>query len=607
MDRSDDSEKSPSHTKLNDVDNITSPPVTLTTTSDQNCGTEHTETSVEISALTTQNNITVTSEVLESISSGAKKNDTSNQISGPSITVTPEKVVNRPRAIGKSRRPQFLHSNTEKISTESSEKKPVFKKSVSSRDLGRKLLQSRTAVIGNERSQIIQSSFVPISRNNTSNAIVVNREKTASKSLRKRHSSHLLKSSLGDLKQQPQPDQNTSDPKPGLPVSKISYEDLPEAVIKQCEKCKISTTAIKQNITIIDTISRFLMKEIYKDKEKETDNKPQNEDRKKPFATESQVAFAMGLIKKTEKPMKKIFKDATFAAKGGFGAVFYARESSGGKRNVAVKKLSHQKDKSIKNNYSELSFLASSKHNNILTFYDCYLVEENYQPSSSWWGGSSSSMTPSHSTGPGPEIWLVTEYLEGGTLSQAARLYKFNDQQISFITLEILKGVSYLHSRKLVHRDLKSSNIMLSIRGDVKIIDMGLCADFSDGPRTALLGSPYWIPPEMIVGKPHSFSADIWSLAVCILEVYMMVPPLSNSSFFCMYTVATEGLANQIPSNCNALATDFLKKCLVLDSTQRPTASELLKHGWLDRPEARKGIQSVVRQIFLTSKLESMM
>jgi serine/threonine protein kinase len=80
-----------------------------------------------------------------------------------------------------------------------------------------------------------------------------------------------------------------------------------------------------------------------------------------------------------------------------------------------------------------------------------------------------------------------------------------------------------MHRNQLVHRDLKNQNIMLTVRGGVKLIDFGLSLDASQGPTIQMCGSPFWMPPEMIRGEHHLYEADVWSFAICMLEVCVVV------------------------------------------------------------------------------------
>lgn len=272
------------------------------------------------------------------------------------------------------------------------------------------------------------------------------------------------------------------------------------------------------------TICRFLLKTSFpeekppskdkdKDKDKEAalpkearDRAARMKPRQRPYATEAQMQLSSptplappprspspspeSIVQQSVKPMKKLYKAGEKSGQGGFGTVFLAKDMQAKQARVAVKKLPHDNPRTQENNWSEIAFLSMCKHPNICAFLKAYLVKEKDTPD---------------------EIWIIMEFLEGGTLSEAARAHRFSDQHIGYVAHEVLMALQYLHGKHLVHRDLKSANVMMSIKGEIKLIDFGLCADFSEGPRVKMLGSPYWIPPEMVWEMPHSYSADIWS------------------------------------------------------------------------------------------------
>jgi len=196
------------------------------------------------------------------------------------------------------------------------------------------------------------------------------------------------------------------------------------------------------------------------------------------------------------------------------------------------------------------------------------------------------------------------EYLRGGTLHEAAKAHKFNDKHIAYVAHEVLMALKFLHAKNFVHRDLKSQNVMMDVTGKIKIIDFGLCADFSDGQRISMVGSPFWIPPEMIRDEPHSFPCDVWSMAVCLMELYLGTPPHPISGIKCMFLAATTGLADQIPSSATPLATAFLKRCLEVNQYERATPDSLLQDPWVRQPNLAGGIDKVLRDIFLVGSLE---
>jgi len=146
---------------------------------------------------------------------------------------------------------------------------------------------------------------------------------------------------------------------------------------------------------------------------------------------------------------------------------------------------------------------------------------------------------------------------------------------------------------------------MININGAVKLIDFGLCADLSDGPRKRMLGSPFWISPEMIRQEEHSYSTDIWSLGVLVLELYTTRPPLYDSGIKCMLTVATEGLKQFIPDRACDDAKSLLNKCFEMNPKDRPSSAELLEHPWLTVPGLSRGINKILESIFLSDTLNN--
>jgi len=254
---------------------------------------------------------------------------------------------------------------------------------------------------------------------------------------------------------------------------------------------------------------------------------------------------------------------------------------------IAIKKVSHNTPKNKELNYAEVGFLSSCSHNNIVTYHNAYLYinqKKNIE-----------------------ECWIITEYLHGGTLAEAAKNFEFKERQVRYIAREILQALKYLHNRGWAHRDLKSPNIMISLDGQIKLIDFGLCADLSTGDRIKLLGSAFWIPPEMINRQPHNRGADIWSYGVCLLELFLRGPPFSHSALLCMFTVALVGLHSVIPHTLSPLCRNFLKQCLQMDPSSRPSAEQLLEDEWLKQQTiSRSDFALTCRSIFMANTLDSL-
>jgi len=199
--------------------------------------------------------------------------------------------------------------------------------------------------------------------------------------------------------------------------------------------------------------------------------------------------------------------------------------------------------------------------------------------------------------------------MEGGTLTEALKGFNFEEKHIAFAAKEMLKGMRYLHGRNLVHRDLKSGNIMMTTQGDVKLIDFGLCVDLAEDEQPEhMVGSPFWMPPEMIQRRPYGPAVDIWSFAICLLELANGQPPNRKSALKAMFVAGTTGYEQPFnkPDHWSSPFKDFISKCLEMDPQDRATADDLLRHTFLDKADTKKGMKKILSHIFLQNTIDMM-
>merc|ERR1719295_2338740 len=117
-----------------------------------------------------------------------------------------------------------------------------------------------------------------------------------------------------------------------------------------------------------------------------------------------------------------------------------------------------------------------------------------------------------HSFNIGPELWIVMEYLGGGAvndfLDAKHKIGIANERHIAIILREVAAGLAYLHSMKKIHRDIKAANILLTSTGEVKLADFGVVGQLTEtmNKRRTMIGSPYWMAPEVIAGRAYDQS-----------------------------------------------------------------------------------------------------
>ncbi|KAJ9453156.1 Serine/threonine-protein kinase pakA [Diplonema papillatum] len=203
---------------------------------------------------------------------------------------------------------------------------------------------------------------------------------------------------------------------------------------------------------------------------------------------------------------------------GSQGEVYRAVNGKG--QDVALKKIFIKDEKrELQALENEISMLYCCKHPNIINYYACHRKEN--------------------------VLWIAMELMNGGKLTDIIEEgYRFTENQLAFVVIEVLKGIAYLHRTGRMHRDIKSDNVLISTDCRIKLADFGFCAMISEGnssKRRSVVGTPYWMAPEVIKGDAYDFKADIWSLGILGLELCDGEPPLmSLQPMKALYKIVTE-------------------------------------------------------------------
>ncbi|XP_043270451.1 serine/threonine-protein kinase mig-15 isoform X2 [Venturia canescens] len=274
-----------------------------------------------------------------------------------------------------------------------------------------------------------------------------------------------------------------------------------------------------------------------------------------------------------------IFELIEVVGNGTYGQVYKGRHTKTGQlAAIKVMDVTEDEEEEIK---LEINVLKRySNHRNIATYYGAFVKKSP--------------------PGKDDQLWLVMEYCGAGSVTDLVKSTKgqsLKEEWIAYISREILRGLSYLHSNKVIHRDIKGQNVLLTDNAEVKLVDFGVSAqlDRTIGRRNTFIGTPYWMAPEVIAcdenpDATYDNRSDLWSLGITALEMAESQPPLCDLHPMRALFLIPRNLPPRLKSKKWAKKFHgFIETVLVKDYHQRPYTEQLLKHPFIrDQPTERQ-------------------
>lgn len=200
------------------------------------------------------------------------------------------------------------------------------------------------------------------------------------------------------------------------------------------------------------------------------------------------------------------------------------------------------------------------------------------------------------------DLWIIMEYCGAGSVSDIIRLRKktLTEYEIATILSDALKGLEYLHSNRKIHRDIKAGNILLNTDGHAKLADFGVAGQLTEtiSKRNTVIGSPFWMAPEIILEIGYDCVADIWSIGITALEMAEGKPPYADiHPMRAVFMIPTKPPPSfRDPDRWSAEFIDFVSVCLVKNPCDRASATDLIQHIFLQKSKGPTALTQMIAE-----------
>uniref|UniRef100_A0AAR2LNI4 non-specific serine/threonine protein kinase n=1 Tax=Pygocentrus nattereri TaxID=42514 RepID=A0AAR2LNI4_PYGNA len=270
---------------------------------------------------------------------------------------------------------------------------------------------------------------------------------------------------------------------------------------------------------------------------------------------------------------REVFDVLEKLGEGSYGSVFKAHHKETGEI-VAIKQVPVESD--LQEIIKEISIMQQCNSPHVVRYYGSYFKNS--------------------------DLWIVMEYCGAGSVSDIIRQRNktLGEDEIAAILQSTLKGLEYLHFMRKIHRDIKAGNILLNSEGQAKLADFGVAGQLTDtmAKRNTVIGTPFWMAPEVIQEIGYNCVADIWSLGITAIEMAEGKPPYADihpmRAIFMIPTNPPPTFRN--PEQWSEPFREFVSQCLVKSPESRATATQLLQHPFIKNSKSNSVLRALITE-----------